>query len=89
MLSLLTYSSTKKLGTYNICCSIHPTAIILLLFESITIHSGFHSYIPQLDTFINGIIALYFMGGKTVFRKVTTEGYVNKSVLHAQYIGTC
>lgn len=74
---------------YNICCSIHPTAIILLHFESITIHSGFHSYILQLDTFINGIIAQYFIGGKTVFKKVTTEEYVNKSVLYAQYIGTC
>lgn len=39
--------------------------------------------------FINGIIAQYFIGGKTVFKKVTTEEYVNKSVLHAQYIGTC
>lgn len=79
----------KKLGMYNICCSIYPTAIILLLFKSITIHSVFHSYILQLDTFINGIIAQLFIGGKTVFKKVTKEGYVNKSVLHAQYIGTC
>jgi len=43
----------------------------------------------QLDTFINGIIARYFIAGKTVLKKVTIEGYVNKSVLHAQYIQTC
>lgn len=73
----------KKLGMYNICCSVYPSAIILLLFESITIHSVSHSYILQLDTFINGIIARYFIGGKTVFKEVATEGYVNKSVLHA------
>lgn len=66
-----------------------PIAIILLLMESISIHSGFRSYILQLDTFINDIIAQYFIGGKTVFKKVTTEGYVNKSVLHVQYMETC
>lgn len=48
---------------------------------SVPIHSGFHSRILQLDTFINGIIAQCFIGGKTVFRKVTTEEYVNKSGL--------
>lgn len=42
----------------------------------------------QLDTFINGIIEQYFIGGKTVFMKGTTERYVNKSVLQAQYTGT-
>lgn len=69
------------------CCSIHPTEIIPPLFKTISSHSGFHSYTLQLDTFINGIIAQYFIGRRTVFKKVTTEEYVNKSVLYAQYIG--